>query len=275
MADPTPASPTRKIVVLARGLGTRMRRDTGVRLSDEQQRAADGGAKAMMPIGRPFLDHCLMAYADAGFTEACLVIGPEHRAVRDYYTALAPGRIRVDFAIQDQPRGTADAVLAAERFVGDERFVVVNGDNFYSVEALAALRAASGNASVGYELGALVALGNVPRERVTAFALLATDAAGHVVDIVEKPTPDQAAAHGEQSLVSMNCFAFTPAIFAAARTVRPSPRGELEITDAVRALIASGTPVGVVPVRDGVLDLSSRGDVESVTAALAGHEVRL
>ena len=269
------ADPTVKIVVLARGLGTRMRQDTGVRLSDEQQRAAASGAKAMMPIGRPFLDHCLTAYADAGFTEACLVIGPEHRAVRDYYTQLAPTRIRVSFAVQDEPRGTADAVLAAESFAGDDRFVVVNGDNFYSVDALRALRTASGNASVGYEMEALVELGNVPPDRVTAFALLETDSEGHVHDIIEKPSADQAAARSDRSLLSMNCFAFTPAIFPAARRITPSPRGELEVTDAVRALIAAGTPVSVVPVRDGVLDLSSRADVASVTAALAGHEVRL
>ena len=266
---------TVKIVVLARGLGSRMREDTGVPLNEEQRRAAAAGVKAMMPVGRPFLDHCLSAYADAGFRRACLVIGPEHRAIRDYYGAQPTSRITVTFAEQAEPRGTADAVLAAEDFVGGDRFVVVNGDNFYTADTLRAVRAASGNAVVGYDRSGLISLGNVAADRVHAFALLDAGPDGRVRGILEKPTPQQAATLGPDARVSMNCFGFTPEIFSAARRITPSPRGELEITDAVKALIHDGTPVLLVPVRDGVLDLSRRDDVASVSAALAGHEVRL
>ncbi len=266
---------TAKIVVLARGLGTRMRADTGVPLDGEQRRVAASGVKAMMPIGRPFLDHCLSTYADAGFREACLVIGPEHRAIRDYYAKLAASRITVTFAEQGEPRGTADAVLAAEHFVGDDRFVVVNGDNFYTAATLQTLRAVPGTAVVGYHRGGLLEMGNVPADRVRAFALIDAGPDGRVRDIVEKPSPEQVDALGPDARVSMNCFGFTPEVFSAARRIAPSPRGELEITDAVRRLIADGTDVRLVPVYDGVLDLSRRDDVSSVTRALAGHEVRL
>ena len=75
-------SPVTKAVILARGLGTRMRRDEGVGLDREQSRAAAEGAKGMIPFGRPFLDYVLSSLADAGFREVCLVIGPEHRAIR-------------------------------------------------------------------------------------------------------------------------------------------------------------------------------------------------
>src|SRR5512139_529817 len=104
-----------KAVILARGLGTRMRRaDPGAPADAAQARMADAGIKAMIPIGRPFLDYVVSALADAGYTRACLVIGPEHALVRDYYTqAVHPTRISVDFAIQAEPRGTADAVLSA------------------------------------------------------------------------------------------------------------------------------------------------------------------
>ncbi len=268
-------APTVKIVVLARGLGSRMREDTGVPLTEEQRRAAASGVKAMMPVGRPFLDHCLSTYADAGFREACLVIGPEHRAIRDYYGSQPMSRITVTFAEQAEPRGTADAVLAAEDFVGGDRFVVVNGDNFYTAATLQTLRATPGNAVVGYDRSGLVEMSNVPAERVHAFALIAAGPDGQVRDIVEKPSPEQADMLGPDARVSMNCFAFTPEIFAAARRISPSPRGELEITDAVRTLITDGAGVRLVPVYDGVLDLSRRDDVSSVTRALAGHEVRL
>ena len=82
----------RKAVVLARGLGKRMRREDGTTLDRAQSSVAETGVKAMIPIGRPFLDYVLSALADAGYEEACLVIGPEHGAVRDYYTVESPPR---------------------------------------------------------------------------------------------------------------------------------------------------------------------------------------
>ena len=72
-----------KVVVLARGLGTRMRRNDGAAKVDGQQAAvADAGIKALIPIDRPFLDYVLSAAADAGYRHACLVIGPEQEAIR-------------------------------------------------------------------------------------------------------------------------------------------------------------------------------------------------
>jgi dTDP-glucose pyrophosphorylase len=77
---------TTRTIVLARGLGTRMRAaDPSARLSAEQQRAADAGLKAMIPLnGRPFLDYILSALADAGIRDAGLIVAPEHRALRHY-----------------------------------------------------------------------------------------------------------------------------------------------------------------------------------------------
>ena len=116
---------TMQAVILARGLGTRMRRadpaagGTGAEaLSALQAAAADVGAKGMMPIGgdagRPFLEYVLSALADAGIKEVVLVVAPEHAAVREHFTQVAPPqRTTLRFAVQDEPRGTADAVFAA------------------------------------------------------------------------------------------------------------------------------------------------------------------
>jgi len=265
-------------VILARGLGTRMRQaDEGAGLDPEQAAAAAAGMKGMIPVGRPFLDFLLSALADAGFREVCLVIGPEHDAVREYYQA--PGRVTrlgVSFAVQEKPLGTANAVLAAETAAGHGHFLVCNSDNYYPVPVLAALRELATEGLAGFDAEALVRLGNIPAERVAQFALIQESPDGFLSDIVEKPDPATAAAFGPHARVSMNAWVFGATIFEACRNITPSPRGELEIQDAVRyAMRHLGSRFRVVPVAAGVMDLSRRGDVAEVTRRLAGVEVRL
>jgi len=266
-----------KAVILARGLGTRMRRaEAGAPLAVDQASAADRGVKGMIPFGRPFLDYALSALADAGFTTACLVIGPEHQAVRDYYAGPGrPTRMRVHFAVQQHPLGTADAVLAAEEFAGGDLFLLCNADNYYPAPVLAALRRLTEPGLAGFDRDALVQRGNITADRISRFALLTTSPDGLLADLVEKPDATAAAALGPLARVSMNCWVFGPGIFPACRLVRPSPRGELEIQDAVRiSMAAFGERYRVVPIEDGVLDLSSRGDITAVAARLSAVEPR-
>ena len=113
---------TDKIVVLARGLGTRMRRpDQSTSLDDRQAAVAQTGVKALIPIDRPFLDYVLSAAVEAGYRRVCLVVGPQHDELRDHYgRQLRPQRITVEFAVQAEPKVTADAVAAAESFAGGD-----------------------------------------------------------------------------------------------------------------------------------------------------------
>jgi len=267
-----------RAVILARGLGRRMRQpDPGAALEGGQEAAAAHGVKGMIPIGRPFLDYLLSALADAGFDEVCLVIGPEHQSVRKYYEA--PGRlsrIAVTFALQEEPRGTADAVRAAEYFASGKRFLVCNADNYYPAPVLAALRALEGPGLAGFARGPLVGLSNIPAARVAQFALLAETPDGFLADIVEKPDAGDIVRLGPRARVSMNAWVFEPDIFEACRHVTLSVRGELELQDAVRYAIRHlGTRFRVVPVEAGVLDLSRRGDIAGVAEHLAEVEVRL
>ncbi|MGO1225229.1 MAG: nucleotidyltransferase family protein [Brachybacterium sp.] len=271
-----PADAPTRAVILARGLGTRMRRaDDTAQLDEQQAQVAASGVKALIDVGRPFLDYVISVLADAGVTELCLVIGPEHDMLREYAARISGGRVSVTTAIQAEPRGTADAVAAARDFAGDQRVIVLNSDNYYPREALAALAAAPGSALVGFDRAALVRSSNIPADRIRAFALIAADAEGHLRDIVEKPDDETLAAYGEDAPVSMNAWLFTPAIFDACERIEPSVRGELEIIDAVRLLLEEGEAFTVVPAAVGVLDMSSRGDVAAVQAALAGIEVAL
>ncbi len=198
---------------------------SSVAIDGRQARAADSGVKAMIPVGRPFLDYVLGALADAGFRDICLVIGPEHDAICDYYRV--PGRLcrlSVAFAIQEKPLGTADAVASAEGFAGEEEFLVINSDNYYPAAALNALRTLGRPGLAGFERDALVRDGNVDDDRVRHYAVLEVAEDGTLTGILEKPDPGIWARLGPRTLISMNCWRFGPAIFGAARSVGLSPR---------------------------------------------------
>ena len=268
------AERTRVAVVLARGLGTRMRASSpaGSGLTSRQATAAASGYKALMPIGEHrLIDYSLSALVDAGIERAVLVVGPEHEDFRRHIDSLELTRLTIDLAVQVSPLGTADAVLSAEAAVDGEPFLMVNGDNYYPRQVLRDLAHHRGNALAGFDRAALVAESNIPAERIAAFALVrARD--GALEEIVEKPPTEVVQAAGPHAPVSMNAFRFTPEIFAACRRITPSPRGELEIVDAVRALPG---PVSVLPATGGVLDLSRREDIAEVEARLSGTEVSL
>lgn len=275
MTDNTTPAPgrTRTALVLARGLGTRMRAASDASgMTAAQAAAAAVGYKALMPIGEHrLIDYSMSALADAGIERVVLVVGPEHDDFAAHIDSLGLSRIRVEFAVQVEPRGTADAVLSAAEVIGDEPFLMVNGDNYYPVEGMRDLAERGGNALLGFDRAALVAGSNIPAERVAAFALVEA-ADGVLTDIIEKPAPEVVEAAGEHALLSMNCFGFTPEIFDACRSIGPSARGEYEIVDAVRALPG---PVIVVPTEGAVLDLSRREDIADVEARLAGTAVVL
>jgi glucose-1-phosphate thymidylyltransferase len=241
-----------------------------------QARVADSGVKAMIPMGRPFLDYVLGSLADAGFTKVCLVIGPEHTQVRRYYEKEAAlSRITVEFAEQLRPLGTADAVLAAESFADGETFVVLNSDNYYGSEVLSELNRIEEPAVIGFARSGLIELGNVPPERVTRFGALDMGPDGYLRRILPKPS-EAMLRSGEEIYGSMNCWLFDSSIFRACREITVSPRGELELPRAVQLAIDShGLKMKVIKVRAPVLDLSSRTDIAGVQERLRGVEVSL
>ena len=286
--------PATLAVILARGLGTRMRRESQDGSADgtgdgrmdtagthdltaPQVRAAEAGLKGLMPVGRPLLDYVLSALADAGITRAVLVIGPEHGVIRDYVATLAPrSRVRVAFATQVEPKGTADAVLAAREAVGAAAsFLVLNSDNYYPAAQIRLAAALAGNGLVAFDADALVRESGIEPERVLSYAFVEFDEQGWLTAILEKPSPTAAVALRAERWVSMNLWSFTPRIFEACGRVRASERGEVELQSAVTiAMRELGERFRVVTARAGVLDLSSRADIATVTERLSQIEPR-
>jgi len=269
-----------KAVILARGLGTRMRQsDAAARnqMTSEQAAIADTGLKAMIPIGRPFLDYVLNDLADAGYRRVCLVIGPEHDAVRAYYSqTVKPQRLRIDFALQIQPLGTADAVAAAAEFAAADPVLVINSDNYYPKQALADLRRLDSAGLAAFDRQSMLQGSNIPPERITRFAVVRADPDGYLAQILEKPDEKTLASLPEPVCLSMNCWRFNPSIFEACRKIALSPRGEYELPDAVEyAIHRLGERFRILTVKAPVLDLSCRADVPAVAAKLAGTPVNL
>lgn len=263
-----------RAIVLAAGAGTRMRA-AGVQpgLSAEQSRAALSGAKAMMPLGsRPFLDYVLHGLAEAGIEEICLVVAPDHGSMLEHYALTPPQRLRVQFAVQQEPLGTAHALLAAEEFAGPQDFLLINGDNHYPVPVLRALCEASGPALAAFDAASLLPPDLPPAsrdQRLMAYSDLGIDDGGWLRSITEKPTTPPL-------FVSMNCWRLGTVIFEACKAIQPSTRGEFELPSAVlHSMQHLGQGYRALPARGPVLDLSSREDVHGVQACLADIEVCL
>jgi UDP-N-acetylglucosamine diphosphorylase / glucose-1-phosphate thymidylyltransferase / UDP-N-acetylgalactosamine diphosphorylase / glucosamine-1-phosphate N-acetyltransferase / galactosamine-1-phosphate N-acetyltransferase len=262
--------------ILARGLGSRMRReDAAAQLDGAQSVAADSGMKGMIPIRRPFLDYALSALADAGITQVVLVIGPEHEAVRRYFVEESPPqRVSVRFAVQAEALGTANAVVAAALTIGDTPFLVLNADNYYPVDALRALSREARAGTIAFDRDALVRDGNIDAERVRAFAVLEVDESGRLRGIVEKPGASLDLSSEAARWVGMNCWAITPALVDACARVPKSARGEFELPEAVALAIREGVEVAAIKMSAPVLDLSRRSDILSVVAHLAAVDPR-
>ena len=253
--------------------------DETAKLDPVQATAAAAGVKAMIPIGdgmRPFIDYLLSSVADAGFSDVCLVIGPEHDQVRfRYQHEVIPIRLRIQFAIQERALGTANAVLSAESFAESDSFVVINSDNYYPRESLSALHDLVEPAIVGFDRDALVRLGNVPADRTKRFGALDIDDEGYLRRILVSPT-DEMLRVGGPVYSSMNCFLFTREIFRACREVPVSARGEFELPQAIHYAIDRGLMrFRVVRIAGPVLDMSSRADIPAVASVLKDLPIRL
>lgn len=205
-----------KALVLCAGRGSRLRPLTHTR------------AKASLPVaGRPVLQIVLDYLLRYGFYEVGVVISPYQNELRD----LVPdwGEQRVSFIVQDQPRGIAHAVQVAQPFLGDEPFLLYLGDNLTDEDLTPALRRFH-----QAKPSALITLREVANPTAFGVAELAGE---RVTRVVEKP------AEPPSNLAIAGLYLFMPAVHGVIERLRPSNRGELEITDAIATLVNRGDSV--------------------------------
>lgn len=267
---------TETALILAAGRGTRMRREAGGcnGLSPEARRFADRGLKGLIPVaGRPFLDYSVQRLVDTGVERICFVVSPGAGEIIRYGERVKEDYgISVGYARQNRPRGTADAVLAAEKEVGGGPFLLCNSDNIYPADALSKLYSLPPDTCgvAGFDRDMLLKQGNFGHDRISGFAVLRIGETGELLDILEKPQCPQEYECQGKLWVGMNLYRFTPEIFDFCRLVRPHPgRGELELTAAVSLLVRTGrSPCRVVFASGAVLDMTGRSDIISVREAL-------
>ncbi len=269
--------PLTTALLLAGGRGSRMQRaDPTARLTSVQADRAARGLKTMVPdaAGRPFLSHILAGLADVGIERVVLVVPPDHAIIRHYYQDHQPSRLRLDYVVQAEPRGTADAVVSAAAALADEPFLILNGDNLYPAAALEALIGLDEPGVAGFTRAGLLEGETIPASRLAAFALLEVGPDGYLRSLVEKPHPARLAAQPEV-LISMNLWRGDAKLLAACRRVPLSSRGEYELPEAVAHALDKGLRLRVVPIDAPVLDLSHRADVAPVAARLGRRRLAL
>ena len=209
-----------KGLILSGGKGTRLRPLTHT------------SAKQLVPVAnKPVLFYGIEAMAEAGITDVGIVIAPETGGeIREATGDGSRFGVRIEFIEQDAPLGLAHAVLTAEEFLGDSPFVMYLGDNLLRNGIVALV-----DTFRDEQPDALILLTPVPDPENYGVAEL--DGDDRVARLVEKPEEPRT------DLALVGVYMFTPAIFDAARSIEPSGRGELEITDAIQTLVDRGLRV--------------------------------
>jgi glucose-1-phosphate thymidylyltransferase len=171
----------------------------------------------------------------AGITEIGVIVGDTRAEVM---AALGDGSqwgAQITFIPQDAPLGLAHCVLIAADFLGDDDFVMYLGDNLLEQDLGAFVHAFEAARATAEPPTAQILLKRVPDPH--RFGIAELDAAGHVVRLVEKP------ADPPTDLALVGVYLFDRTINDAVRAIAPSPRGELEITDAIQWLVDQGLRV--------------------------------
>jgi UTP--glucose-1-phosphate uridylyltransferase len=201
----------------------------------------------MLPVGgKPVIQHIVEELAANGIDRIVFVTAPGKEAIEAHFAGAYDG-LTIVSTVQPAPRGLGDAVLRAEGLTGDGPFAIALGDAILGTREPPPVVARLAAALEDHAAVCAIAVRDVPRSQTGRYGIVVTDpvdpgGVARVRAIVEKPAP----ADAPGTLAVSARYVMTPAIFDALRQTPVGPSGELELTDAIAALVASGAPVVAV-----------------------------
>ncbi|MBV9997637.1 MAG: nucleotidyltransferase family protein [Verrucomicrobia bacterium] len=228
--DPVP-DPITRAVILAAGRGTRMRE-----LTHEVP-------KPMVRVaGRPVLEHIVTGLASAGINQILVVVGYRKEVITDYFGNGSPFRVRIDYVEQVTQDGTGRVVALARAFAGSAPFLLSYGDILVNASFYPQL----------LQLDDAEMLLSVRRSTdVSKGGAVYLNGAMELTDLKEKPKPGEAAT----PWYNAGIYTFRESIFAYVARLQPSPRGEYELTDAIRSIAQAGRKVRAIEVTGDWVDV--------------------
>jgi glucose-1-phosphate thymidylyltransferase len=240
-----------KALILSGGKGTRLRPITHT------------SAKQLVPVAnKPILFYTIEAVRDAGITDVGIVVGDTHREIRAACGDGSRWGVRITYIQQEAPLGLAHAVKIAQDFIGDDTFVMYLGDNLIRdgiTDLVERFRAEKPNSQI--------LLAHVPNPG--AFGVAELDGE-RIVRLVEKPKEPRS------DLALVGVYMFDSTIFEAVNAIKPSWRGELEITDAIQYLVDTGRNVRAHIIKGWWKDTGKREDMlEANRIVLEDIETRI
>jgi UTP--glucose-1-phosphate uridylyltransferase len=214
--------------------------------------------KEMLPIvDKPLIQYAVEEAAAAGITEMIFVTGRNKRAIEDHFDkayeletelerknkdvllemvrSVLPEGVRCIYIRQAEPLGLGHAVLCAQTIVGTDPFAVLLADDLIDSQPPALCRMAEIFAQTG---SSLLGVEQVPREQTQSYGIVTIEAmqgdTARIQSIVEKPKPAEA----PSNLGVIGRYVLTPRIFDMLTEVVPGASGEIQLTDAISALLA-------------------------------------
>ena len=234
--------PNLKALVLSGGKGTRLRPLTFTL------------AKQLIPLAnKPVLGYVLDQVAETGINQIGIIIAPETgRYVKEYAKDGSEWGFDVTY-IPQEPLGLAHAVKTAKPFLGEESFIMCLGDNLQGQGLTAFVQK-----FIKEKMDALILLKTV--DDPTKFGVATLDDEANIVKLVEKPKDS------ESNLAIVGTYIFSSNIFKAIDKIKPSWRGELEITDAIQEMINMGFNVKAETLSTWWLDTGKKDDILTANA---------